>query len=127
MLNQPTSSPMMTRMLGLRCCCCCAAVGILATNTARNDPIKLSQSFRLILMTFHPVLFVKETRSGTPPHAPIVSHLRANYGSGESRRILPLRAMGKSPQNWELFTQFPPEDSGYLVHRVLVDVVRSPR
>ena len=35
---------MMTRMLGLRCCCC-AAAGMLATNTATNNPIKPSQNF----------------------------------------------------------------------------------
>src|SRR4029078_5367141 len=50
MLNQPTSSPMMTRMLGLRCCCCWAATGALATKIARNDPITLTHSLLLTVM-----------------------------------------------------------------------------
>src|SRR5262245_15441304 len=42
MLNQPTSSLMMNRMLGLRCCCC-ASVGMVnavmvATRAARPNP-----------------------------------------------------------------------------------------
>ena len=40
MFHMPMSSPMMTTMLGF----CCADAGAVATNTARNDPIKASQS-----------------------------------------------------------------------------------
>src|SRR5262249_27672283 len=67
MLNQPTSSPMITRMLGGRCCCCCcccccvcccccgcgcgsgtrccccAAVGMLAAIIAANEASAPSQ------------------------------------------------------------------------------------
>src|SRR6476620_4384800 len=42
MLNQPTSSPMITRIFGLRCCCC-AAAGKIVTVTAINSDRKPSQ------------------------------------------------------------------------------------
>src|SRR5215470_5714024 len=42
MLNQPTSSPMITRMFGLRCCCC-AAAGKIITVTAINSDRRQSQ------------------------------------------------------------------------------------
>src|SRR5215471_10164445 len=42
MLNQPTSSPMITRMFGLRCCCC-AAAGKIVTVTAINSDRRQSQ------------------------------------------------------------------------------------
>src|SRR5262245_39842178 len=42
MLNQPTSSPMITTIFGLRCCCC-AAAGKIVTNTAINSDRRPSQ------------------------------------------------------------------------------------
>src|SRR5215831_2861900 len=47
MLNQPTSSPMITRMLGLRCC---AAAGPPASARATHTANKLSHSFRMIFI-----------------------------------------------------------------------------
>src|SRR5215472_1845019 len=55
MLNQPTSSPMMTRMLGGLCCCgcgcggCCAAAGVLAIVIAAMDASRPSQMVLLML------------------------------------------------------------------------------
>src|SRR5215831_11977576 len=49
MLNQPTSSPMMTRMfVGL--CCCCAAAGTLVAVMAANDARRPRHKFLVILM-----------------------------------------------------------------------------
>src|SRR5262249_21492946 len=42
MLNQPTSSPMITTIFGLRCCCC-AAAGKIVTVTAINSDRRPSQ------------------------------------------------------------------------------------
>src|SRR5215813_10815225 len=42
MLNQPTSSPMITTIFGLRCCCC-AAAGKIVTTTAINSDRRPSQ------------------------------------------------------------------------------------
>src|SRR5579862_8789982 len=48
MLNQPTSSPMMTRMLGLGCC---ADVGAHIVARAANNAIALSKAGRMKFMT----------------------------------------------------------------------------
>src|SRR5215470_19762356 len=48
-LNQPTSSPMMTRMFG-GLCCCCAAAGTLAAVTATNDASRPRRNVLVILM-----------------------------------------------------------------------------
>src|SRR5262245_65123526 len=49
MLNQPTSSPMMTRMFG-GLCCCCATAGALAAVMATNDESRPRQNVLVILM-----------------------------------------------------------------------------
>src|SRR5215470_17647388 len=54
MLNQPTSSPMMTRMFGGRCCCCanaCVPAAIIATTPASRP-----RHIRLALMSTPPRL-----------------------------------------------------------------------
>src|SRR5215831_749961 len=48
MLNQPTSSPMMTSMLGGRCCC--AAAGGPATIPTATNASRAGQSFRMTFM-----------------------------------------------------------------------------
>src|SRR5215470_7510569 len=50
MLNQPTSSPMMTRMLGLRCGCCCADAGMTAAIKAASDATRPNQIVLVVLM-----------------------------------------------------------------------------
>src|SRR6476659_1508894 len=49
MLNQPTSSPMITRIFGLRCCCC-AAAGRIVIVMERNSDAKTSQNCLLGIM-----------------------------------------------------------------------------
>src|SRR5215475_6872951 len=54
MLNQPTSSPMMTRMFGGRCCCCasaCVPAAVIATKPASRP-----RHIRRVLMSTPPRL-----------------------------------------------------------------------
>src|SRR5690348_16779050 len=49
MLNQPTSSPMMTRMFGRRCCCC-ASAGTLAVAAATRPASSPRQQYLVVLI-----------------------------------------------------------------------------
>src|SRR5262245_44681487 len=55
MLNQPTSSPMMTRMFGGRCCCCCANACVPAAVIA-TTPASRPRHIRRVLMSTPPRL-----------------------------------------------------------------------
>src|SRR5262245_14396270 len=61
MLNHPTSSPMMTSMLGGLCCFgCCAAAGAAAANTTEDSASKPTHAFLIMLICFLPPLWLPE-------------------------------------------------------------------
>src|SRR5215468_9637503 len=72
MLNQPTSSPMMTSMLGGRCCC--AATGVLATVATATNASRAGQSLRMgfmeNLLTFR--VRGKDAKETTPPRVALL-------------------------------------------------------
>src|SRR5262249_3691317 len=55
MLNQPTSSPMITRIFGLLCCCC-ADTGALTDTKTTNDANAPSQRV-LVMLIIAPSVF----------------------------------------------------------------------
>src|SRR5215471_434567 len=87
MLNQPTSSPMMTSMLGGRCCC--AATGVLATVATATNASRAGQSFRMSfmenLLTFR--VRGKDAKETTPPTVALLQRPAVfTGGAGKQRR-----------------------------------------
>src|SRR5215471_1302177 len=80
MLNHPTSSPIMTRMLGLRCCC--AAAGAIAAAMAANSASRPSERRRVVLMAW--LLGAMSSTNETGGH--LGPPARANWKDYRDRR-----------------------------------------
>src|SRR5215813_2538239 len=94
MLNQPTSSPMMTSMLGGRCCC--AATGVLATVATATNASRAGQSLRMgfmeNLLTFR--VRGKNAKETTPPRVALLQRPGSLHGwEPESNGAGPVSAM----------------------------------